>query len=452
MVDVYNFQKVHRQRKFENELKFKLIQDIESVRAIREKVQSYLPFYGRIYEFLYAKFGVKPSNQYGNLSSTEMDGFIVECMKIKHELDSTNRRIGEEGSTFDISKTDRCRTPLPSPQCTPRQTPLCGGRRDRNTQFRTRVQSEMRSGDVMCGGGEGSHSQNSTPVGSVCSKPSPLLADQRMSQQLPTPGSNAVDRRTVNPHANRGGHLSSLLTPPSTGRTAREQRQLLTTSLNENPAAIRQGQSLFHTHQTSTETDLRPRQVGSGALTRAGTTSRYQLTHDVRPGCGRPGVDMTFQRRSVSPQPHHKEDSVSPMSVGGTPGNVVMGRLGTAFKPADSSRSTRLSHGGTKTPDELCSSLKPSSAVVAANRRPTACPGSSSVALAGRKMSPAAGHYSKEYRSMMPGARLSSYESRMSALLPPPPPPPQSVGIHSAPRKPFSGRSVLACMSTLSSR
>jgi len=471
MVEVYNFQKVHQQRKFENELKFKLIQDIECVRAIRERAQVYLPFYGRIYEFLNAKFGVKPSNQYSNFSSTEIDGFIAECVKIKQELDSASRK-GKVDSYLDLSRADRCRTPSLSPQCTPRQTPVggaltscyssmasireSGGKGDRNSQFRTRVQSEMRSGGVVSGGN--GHSQNSTPAGSVCSKPSPLLADQRMSQQLPTPGS-ATAGKITNPYLSRGGHPSSLLTPPSSGRIM-EQGHLLT---KETPIVVRQTPSLFPSHQTSIETCPRPtsvRHMGSRGWTRSATSSSYQLPQGVRPGSyRRPDAGMALHRRpSVSPQPPHKEGSVSPMSVGGTPAPacVALGRpCAASVIPPNTSRSIGLSRGS-NIPEALCSSVKPSSVVGGpASSRMSACPGSS-VALASGDMS-SASQYSNKLQLNMSQARLSvprrlSGESRMSTLLPPPPLPPQSVVLHSVPRKPFGSRSAHVFTSTLSSR
>ena len=183
----------------------RLIQDIVAARQIRERSERYLPLVNKVYEVLYAKYGVKPLSQRCEFSPAEVEEFIREVMKARRP--SGPRRGGSTLSAVvadpDASMMDvEQRTPSQLFMCTPRQSPVsewgsamhvgsvCGNSSmsrgvEGSSLFRARVQSEMRAGGGGGGGSSASPSQFTTPTGSVCSRPSPLLSDKRASQLLP---------------------------------------------------------------------------------------------------------------------------------------------------------------------------------------------------------------------------------------------------------------------------
>ena len=248
ILEVCHFQKIHRSRRYDGEMRKRLIKEIVIARQIRARSESYLPFINKFYEVLYAKYGVKPLVQRCEFSPAEVEDFIGEVAKVRQQL---GRGRGGEQRSFagEVADQDAMlmdmeqRTPAPSPMCTPRQSPMSvrasatrpcsisGGRSggQGSSLFRAHVQSEMRSGERSSSGGN--PSQLTTPTGSMCNKPSPLLSGKRALQQPPPPRPQWDIPSTE--HINLT-HLSNQQTP-SDIFTARNQIHLLSASQKKIP-------------------------------------------------------------------------------------------------------------------------------------------------------------------------------------------------------------------------
>ena len=451
MLEVYNFQKIHRQRKYEIEMKQRLIQDIVTIRSIRERSEPYLQFYGKVYEALNVKYGVKPLTQKCEFSPTEIDEFVSEVAKIKHELNKRTRVAREERSDFDCTMADlEYRTPSQSSMCTPRQSPISGqrsivasmgsaggsgsgGRGEASSNFRAHVQNEMRSGGGRSTGG-GNHSQCSTPAGSVGSKPSPLLNNKRASQQLSTPGTLPCFGHS-NPYPNRMRHLSSMRTPSPHGNLTKDQLHLLQASLKPTPTGLNQPANSFHaSHMSSTPMGMRPPGTGSiGSGGRSGMNiSRSMLSQQRKQSVSCSGT-LPCMISSNSPQSEIRSHGCSPMSVGGTP----VGLGSKSYYPRSVRQPYRSQSPG------CLASHKESSTIMSLDRGiPSGFPGARLARADGSKPSSTSqyGPGSREVQSeMVSRPRFQPHESTVSYLLHPPLQSEERVRLNTDPRKPLSG-------------
>lgn len=339
LLEVYNFQNVHRRRRYDGELRGQLIQDIVAARQIREQSERYLPFVDKVYMELCTKYGVKPLPHRCEFSPEEVEEFISEVTRVKQR-----HQLGEEGKRTLVAVTTdpgetmmdvEQRTPSQASMFTPRQfTPkqsLVSGRgsamklgstggsagSEGSSLFRARVQSEMRSG----GGGGGSHSQCTTPTGSVCSKPSPLLNDKRASQPLPLPVQQGIPlARHINPHT----HISSLRTPPSLNyMTNTQTRHQVTSHKQPLNRPTRSVNPLLEDQQSVTPMSAKPRYVAR--IPGEGSMNLLTRTGDQR--CKAVGVHMPIGsskqiRPSFASPTLGQRMHANPMSTGVTPGNL----------------------------------------------------------------------------------------------------------------------------------
>ncbi len=421
MVEVYNFQRVHRKRKYECDLKNRLLQDIAAIRSIRKRAEPYLQLYGKVYETLYQTYGVKPSAKKCEFTSAEIDSFIEKVTKIKQELDrgvqgGVRQKEAVTPAVHGIPLDTSMTTPT---MTTPIRTPAQG---QGSSMFRAKVQSEMRSGGGLS---TGNASQCSTPAGSLCSKPSPLLTDHRASsQQQRTPGSgvrttpggvrttpgggSSASLSIINSHRSRSLHLSDLQTPSPSGDWSESQRRIQSVSSKLSPSSLRAPHSFLTPCLSSTPVDSRtPGYRSMGSSSSRPSNQLLASSGSIQ--------SMSLQRKSISPQHSQRQHSCSPMSVGGTPASMMSVNAGTG-----SVRKPYLSSSGSV------------GMVQVVDRRSGPC-GPASGSVAGNKLAPPSYCYGNEdqsrrqYRAGMSTTFLSSSHT---------------VGLHSVPRKPLSGMCV----------
>ena len=78
MIDIENFQRLHRNRCMENTLKKHLIEDIIKVRLYRERSEKYMPYFGQVCSALCNKYGIKPSRDCVEYSPAQVEAFVQE--------------------------------------------------------------------------------------------------------------------------------------------------------------------------------------------------------------------------------------------------------------------------------------------------------------------------------------------------------------------------------------
>ena len=165
IIEIENFQRLHRNRCVEDAVKKRYIDDIMKMRAIRMRSEKYLPYLREIHSGLCAKYGIQPSNQTPNYTPTEIDAFVNE---LKEALRQQSQGTPSTGHSMDTDEAALCRSNKSTPmvQGSPAgSTRSCVGGMTRGTPrtlFRAHVQSEMR-GD----GGPMSAMRRATPIGAV---------------------------------------------------------------------------------------------------------------------------------------------------------------------------------------------------------------------------------------------------------------------------------------------
>ena len=193
IIEIDNFQKIHRKRRVEVAIKRQLTEDIVTVKQIRKKSEKYLPYLEWIYNVLCSKYGPPPTNQHIDLRPAEIGEFIKELMEIERKrgcnVTPLNVVSDTDGNVMEVDQ----RTPSQSSHTTHLQqgASLSSGSKDKtmltnknpgvqSSLFRAHVQSEMRGDGVV------QYSTKTTPTGNIQNKPSPLFNTTRSALQVPT--------------------------------------------------------------------------------------------------------------------------------------------------------------------------------------------------------------------------------------------------------------------------
>lgn len=157
IVEVDNFQKLHRRRRVEGRIRKKLIEDIIAAKLHREKTEKYLPLLEQIYNTLCSKYGIQPTAvKRIDFSPDEIGAFLGELVELDRQQSQMHAQMPGPvvaGQDF-VMDVDR-RTPSQSGRITPMQQ----GSSPRSTigimsnksigaqnsqLFRAHVQKEMR--------------------------------------------------------------------------------------------------------------------------------------------------------------------------------------------------------------------------------------------------------------------------------------------------------------------
>ena len=174
IIEVENFQKLHRDRRMEGVLKQQLMEEIVQMKALRERTEKYLPCLGQIYNYLSTKYNIKPPDQHIDYSPAQIAAFVEEMKEVKKQLYPSSQT--PDAAMEVDSQTPTSAAPSYSTPATQGMVGLAGGvwsagrvapnsqRAEHSTLFRTRVQNEMR-GDAL----------RTPPTGSNKTRPSPLL-------------------------------------------------------------------------------------------------------------------------------------------------------------------------------------------------------------------------------------------------------------------------------------
>ncbi len=193
IIEVENFQKLHRDRYMEDVLKKQLMEEIVQMKASRERTEKYLPCLEQIYNYLCTKYNIKPTNQHIDYSPAQIAAFVEEMKEVKKQLYPSSISQTPDVAAMDIdNRTSSYSTPAAQ------GVGLVGGvqstgKGDPNPQraqlFRAHVQNEMR-GDALrmtpptCSNTTRpslllSAARTTTPTGSSKTRPSPLLSATR---------------------------------------------------------------------------------------------------------------------------------------------------------------------------------------------------------------------------------------------------------------------------------
>lgn len=78
MIEIENFQKLHRNRCMEAEVRKRLIDDIVKVKSYRERSEKYSPYFAQVYSILCTKYGLKPTREYVDYTPAQIDVFVEE--------------------------------------------------------------------------------------------------------------------------------------------------------------------------------------------------------------------------------------------------------------------------------------------------------------------------------------------------------------------------------------
>lgn len=253
MIEIENFQKLHRNRRQEDAIKKRLINDIVQVRAFRERSEKYLPYLGQIYSTLCSRYSIKLTNQHIEYSPAQIDTFVRELKEIQRRQElfqpCSNSAAGsdKDGSVMEVDgRTHSAQvTPVMRGLVSPAgqvssgcRTPVGTDRGVGNlgtpkSMFRARVQSEMRGDSLSQYGG-------STPPNHVTkNKPSPLVGFSQAAptgQQLPAqlqqhhtnaPTGQQLPAQFLHQHANiTAGQLLPAQYQPSSFTPAHAQMHL----------------------------------------------------------------------------------------------------------------------------------------------------------------------------------------------------------------------------------
>lgn len=254
MIEIENFQKLHRNRCVENTVRNQLIEDIVQLRLIRERSEKFFPYLGQIYHILSSRYGVKP-NQHVNYTPAQITAFVDELKEIQRQQEHLSTpSTGRGCDAMDVDIRTPCSNHTPMMQgasISPAGSRVVGmgGATNpgaSNSLFRAHVQSEMRreggfqagrrttpigerstpigsqSGGrtTPCGGRAtpvgSQHGGRTTPISANRSKPSPLLTSSRAVSAQPIPPQHqqyAKGRESFSPHYQQVAHRANL---PST--------------------------------------------------------------------------------------------------------------------------------------------------------------------------------------------------------------------------------------------
>lgn len=231
MVEIENFQKLHRNRYMEGRLRRHIIEDIIKVQLYRERCDKYMPFFRQIQGFLCSKYGVIPSKELMNFSPDQIDAFVEELQAFQQQQGTPSYGNREVDSRMPSRASSDQATPMT--QGSPTGTAMITvGRNARppSSLFRTHAQNEVRgiiasqplSGPSMLGSRATPNGGGRISLGSTCSsKKPPMVGGSGCDRVFATSCNNAASRVGITPTV-RDGRItptsgSSRITPTSGG-------------------------------------------------------------------------------------------------------------------------------------------------------------------------------------------------------------------------------------------
>lgn len=143
IIEIENFQKLHRNRRVESIVKKRYIDDIIKVRLLRERVDKYLPYLRQIYSTLCTKYGIKPTNQV-NYNEAEINAFVDELVAVQRQLQFQQT---PNAMDVDARASSHSSKSTPMVQGSPAwsiRSGVGGARGTPGSMFRAHVQNEMR--------------------------------------------------------------------------------------------------------------------------------------------------------------------------------------------------------------------------------------------------------------------------------------------------------------------
>lgn len=123
MIEIENFQKLHRNKCMEDEMRSRLSEDIVKVQLYRERCLKYMPYFRQVHSLLCTKFGIKPTRENVDYSPMQIDSFLEELQAFLRQQQVTPSRGMVGGGVMEVDS----RTPSHSSSCSNQATPMMQG-------------------------------------------------------------------------------------------------------------------------------------------------------------------------------------------------------------------------------------------------------------------------------------------------------------------------------------
>ena len=230
MIEIENFQKLHRNRYMEGVLRRYLMEDIIKVQLYRERCDKYMPFFGQIQGLLCSKYGVTPTKERTDFSPAQIDAFVEELQAFqRHQGTGTPSYGGREVDNRTPSRASSNQV-TPMMQGSPAGGGVTVGRNARppSSLFRTHAQNGM------CGGiasqplsGPSMLGSRVTPgaggrIGLGSGGRPPMVGGSGCDREFPVAGSNPASGASRLPSSTGGSRITPTardgrITPTSGG-------------------------------------------------------------------------------------------------------------------------------------------------------------------------------------------------------------------------------------------
>ena len=328
MIEIENFQKLHRNRCMESAMKERYIEDILLLKAWRERAEKYLPYLGQICSALCAKYGIKPDG-HCHYSDEDITAFVdrlkAEC-KQWERFQGTPNAMEVDGR---LSSQSSRSTPMVqgSPAWSVRSG-VGGAMTTPSSMLRARIHSEMHADSAPMsvrratpiGGSGGGCDGVSVQSGGGCVTPVGL---QR--RQVTPPGGRGI---MTTPIESRGVRVvpsgGSQYTVRATPTGSRYSAGRITPTSGNRPSPLLSSSRAIASRAFS------PHAHGSGAsrgpaASSSPSTSQLQQPHPPRL---QPTSALMLPTPSSSATPTHAQIRQAMLSGGSHGGSQVQGGYG----------------------------------------------------------------------------------------------------------------------------